>query len=174
MITMFYCVPKRKRRTYEVSSPVDETAILVAASSDAYLRGDMDQETLWAVHNITGREDPRAWLRLSRSESQRLLNAEGYGAVEKPIFSWQSDEALGEGYNVLRTADSRRFVDFLMRAGDENWPAPRIKRDVKSRLQFPPDATPRFRDVNLTRELTRQVKRPRNRFARPCALRYFG
>src|SRR5262249_12935957 len=130
--------------------------------------------TSWAVHNITGREDPRPWLKLTYSEREHLEQGMGYGAVEKPLFRWHSDDCLGDGYNLLGPADSRRFIDFLVRAGDENWPAPRISANVQQELELTDKATPRFRDVRLTRELSAQVRKKRNRFARPFVLRYFG
>jgi hypothetical protein len=165
-------VPQLKRRSPEVWGSIYETAILVAASCEAFLRREIDERTLWAVYNITGRQDPQEWLRLSRAESEEILQALGYGAVEKPIFRWQTIECLQEGYSCLLPADTRRFITFLQRAEEENWPAPRIRSDIKRELNWADRAVPRFRDVGLTRALARSVKRIR--FVKPCALRYFG
>jgi hypothetical protein len=164
--------PVMRRRSPEVWSGVDETAILVAATCDAFLRRDIDGKTLWAVHNISGGEDLRNWLRLSPSELTQLSDALSHGAVEKPLFPWQSNECLEDGYRVLGATDAKRFLAFLTRAGEENWPAPRIRTDIRRRFEWMGQAVPRFLDVQLTKKLVRCVNTMR--FARPCILRYFG
>jgi hypothetical protein len=174
LLAIFDCLPKRHRRKYEVWMQPYEIAVLVASFCDAYLRGDIDEKTLWAVHNITGGGIHGGWLTLSRSEREQLLEGAGYGAVEKPLFPWQSNDCLRDDYSVLRSVDSKRFIAFLIRAGDENWPAPRITTEVKRELQLADDTTPRFLDVSLTRELSAQVRKRRNRFARPCVIGNFG
>ena len=61
------------------------------------------------------------------SEKEQIGRAIRNGPIQKPIFPWQSSECLQDGYSVLRTQESKRFIAFLKSADDENWPAPRIE-----------------------------------------------
>jgi hypothetical protein len=166
-------VPAVRRRCPEIwIEQLDDTAVLLAAACEAFLQGRISALTLWAVYNIAGSEDPCNCLQLSRVELARVEQALAC-AVEKPIFPWQTEEALQDGYRCLRSVDTRRFIRFLAQAWAENWPAPRIRSGAMRESNWTGRTlVRRFRDAGLTRELTRSVKVAH--LEKPCALRYFG
>jgi hypothetical protein len=147
-----------------------DLAILEAAAVAGFLRGKISERNLWTVWNISGRADPRRSLDLNLSEYTRVKAALNCGAVEKPIFPWQSDDCLTDGYRCLGVRDARLFLNFLCQAWQENWHVVLLNEVVKKEI----DKTwmPRFRDYPLAPKLIACAKiRP---LTRPCLLRYFG
>jgi hypothetical protein len=149
-----------------------EIAILDAAAVEGFLEGRISERTLWAVNNIDGREDPRTWLDLTRSEFRRVEAALKCGAVERPIFPWLSDDCVGNGYHYLGIGDARRFIRFLCKAWQENWPVLRLNEDVKKNVADANMYDPHFRDFQLGGKLIACAKIIP--LARPCVFRYFG
>lgn len=165
-------VPHLRQRSRNVlPNDLYEVAVLEATAVDAFLEGRIGEKTLWAVYNVDGRENPINWLRLSRSELWHVEVALGYGAVERPIFSWQSDDCLEDGYRCLRVRDTRRFIDFVCQRWEENCQVPRLRDDVRERLGLTGETTPRFRDFDLSQKLFKCVKSIH--FDKFCVLRYF-
>lgn len=150
----------------------DEIRILDAVAVDAFLEGRIPGRTLWAVHNIDGREDPRGSLELTRSEFKRVEKALNGGAVERPILPWLSDDCLGDGYHCLGIGDTRRFIGFLCKAWHENWPVLRLGKDVMEKVEADKMFEPSFRDFSLGAKLIACAKTVP--LSRPCVLRYFG
>jgi hypothetical protein len=164
-------VPVLEQRCPEVwPEDLYESAVLDAASVEAFLDGKISEERLWAVYNIDGRHDPRVFLRLSRRELWNVEVALGYGAVEKPIYAWQSDECLNEGYGCLGLRDTRRFIGFLDQAWNENWPVSRLNERARQELNLA-DKPLYFNDFDLPSRLIACLEEARP--AKPCALQYF-
>ena len=147
-----------------------DIAILDAAAVEGFLGGRISERTLWAVYNIDGREDPRAWLKLTRSEFKRVKAALDCGAVEKPIFPWQSDDCLHDGYRCLGIRDTRLFIDFLCTAWQEHLSIMRLNEAV--RKEVADIFMPCIRDYPLAPKLIACAKIIP--LTRPCVLRYFG
>jgi hypothetical protein len=164
-------VPALKLRCPEVwIYNYSDLAILEAAAVHGLLRGRISERTLWTVWNINGCGDPRASLDLNRAEYRRVKAALNCGAVEKPIFPWQSDDCLTDGYRCLGIRDTRLFVDFLCQAWQENWDVLRLNEAVKKEIER--TWMPRFRDYPLASKLIACAKI--GPLARPCVVRYFG
>ena len=172
--TVIEHVPALERRCLYVSlyRNLHEIAILDAAAVEGFLEGRISERTLWAVNNINDGEDPREWLDLTRSEFRRVEAALNCGAVERPVFPWQSDDCLGDGYHCLGIGDARRFIGFLCKAWQENWPIKRLNEDVKENVEAANMYDPHFRDFQLGAKLIACAKIIP--LARPCAFRYFG
>lgn len=149
-----------------------EGAVLEATAVEAFIQGRIGKQTLWTVYNMDG-----GWIQLSRAKLTRVRSALDSVAIQKPIFSWQTDNCLRDGYSCLRLADTKRFITFLTQAWQENWPVPSLRNDVREDLAKM-DAvrmnagTPHFRDFDLTQNLVACVSD--TRLDRPCVLRYFG
>ena len=94
-----------------------------------------------------------------------------FGRAET-MYPWLSAEIAGDGYSSLRLADTRRFIAFLKRAWEGNWPAPRIDNGTLRDLNVPRGTSPRFRDWELTRGLARHAMS--GTLQKPCMVRYFG
>src|SRR6267143_5384639 len=140
-------VPSLRRRCPEVwPDNLFEFAVLESTAVEAFLQGEIGARTLWAINNIDGAEDPRVWLELSRSDAMRVRKALKSGVIERPIFSWQDEESLNDGYRCLGVSDTKRFVDFLIRAWRNNWPVPRIRKNLLDTQRLVRKAVPRFRD----------------------------
>jgi hypothetical protein len=171
---LIYHVPHLKRRCPEIWLRKNslEVAVIEATAVEAFLDDRIGEHMLWAVYNIDGRQNPTEWLKLSGSELTRVEIGLGFAAVEKPIFPWQTDDCLDDGYRCLRLADTKRFIAFLTQAWRENWPVPRLSDDVRKSLAIVDEATPHFRDFELPRRLVTCVNA--TRLDRPCALHYFG
>jgi hypothetical protein len=166
-----YHVPTLRRRCPDVYPQyLCESAVLDAASVEAFLNGRISEEMLWAVYNIDGRHDPRDSLRLSRRELWRVEVALGYGAVEKPVFAWQTEDCLDEGYRCLGLRDTKRFINFLHQAWEGNWPVPRLNEEVREELEVP-NKKLYFHDFDLPAKLIACLEKARP--VKPCALQYF-
>ena len=146
--------------------------MLEAAAASAFLQGRIDDATFWAVNNINGRDDPRAWCRLDRSAEQSLLAALDRGLSEKPIFPWLNERCLDEGYRCLGLAQTKRFTGFLLRAWDENWPVPFLKKEIRQTLGVEHTTRPGFRDFELPRQLVECIRTCR--LDKSCAISFFG
>jgi hypothetical protein len=164
-------VPALKPRCPELWIHNDfDLAILEAAAVHGFLIGRISERTLWTVYNINGRRDPSRWLELTRSEFKRVKAALNCGAVEKPIFPWQSDDCLTGGYRCLGIRDTRLFIDFLCTAWQEHWSIMRLNEAVRKRVadMF----MPCIRDYPLAPKLIACAKVVP--LTRPCLVRYFG
>jgi hypothetical protein len=144
--------------------------VLIAVALEAYLRGQVPQSSLWSslkLHNIA---DPSPWLRLSRSERTEIKAVVSHRRMWEPIYRWQGEDFLrGEQWsNCLGIADTKRFIALILRAWDENWPVPRIKKfDEISERPFTADP-PRFRDFEMSRDFVTPLKKKVSKFDRPC------
>jgi hypothetical protein len=147
-----------------------ESAVLDAASVEAFLEGKISEEILWAVYNINGLHDPRVFLQLPRRELWNVEIALGSGAVENPIYRWQSDECLTEGYSCLGLRDTKRFIAFLHQAWNENWPVPRLNEEARKELELT-NKTHHFRDFDLPSDLIACLEKARP--VKPCTVQYF-
>ncbi len=168
-------VPDLERRCPEVwlgKNDVYQVAVLDAVAAEAYLAGRMNAADYWAVFNIDGQNDPSEWCHFSRAERVRIEHALLPGAVEKPIFCWQDEACLEDGYRCLRVRDTGRFIRFVRLAWRENWSVLRLRKDARQELEIPSGATPPFRDFELPRQLMACLE------AQPleghCLVRYFG
>jgi len=147
--------------------------ILIASSVNAFLRGEINEGALRTVFTVTATQDPGDWLRLTDRDQDLVLEACESWPPEKPIYPWQPPDCLrDDGYSVLGLADTKRFLGFLQRAWDEDWPAPRLKPWARKSLKLPSGSTPRFREFDLTRKLVKCVREAT--FEKPCLIRYFG
>lgn len=147
-----------------------DLAILEAAAVHGFLIGRISERTLWTAYNINGQRDPSRWLELTRSELKRVKAALNCGAVEKPIFPWQSDDCLHDGYNCLGIRDTRLFIDFICKAWQEHWSIMRLNEAV--RKEVADIFMPCIRDYPLAPKLIACAKIVP--LARPCLVRYFG
>jgi hypothetical protein len=168
-------VPALRLRCPEVWIPNDfDLAILEAVAVDGYLRGRISDRTLWTVYNLHhglfGKPDPKRWLDLTRSEFKRVKAALKCGAVEKPIFPWQSDDCLTDGYRCLGIKNTRLFIDFLCTAWQEHWSIMRLNEAV--RKEVADVFMPCICDYPLAPKLIACAKIVP--LARPCLVRYFG
>ena len=165
-------VPRLRKMCPQVW-PADlfEFVAIESTAVEAFLKGYITARTLWAVNNLNGAEDPRAWLDLSKPDWLRVQNVRRSGPIEKPIFRWQNQQALNEGYRCLGVPDTKRFIKFLLCAWEGNWPVPRIRRDLEATRGLVTKALPRFRDFRLARELVRCASHVK--LKQTCALQYF-
>jgi hypothetical protein len=131
-----------------------ETAILLAVAVEAVLTGLSDRATLHAVLKINAASRPSDWLEISERDEKPLLRGWRPELMARPIYAWQGDDAhLCCGDTALGVADTRRLIRFLMRAWQENWPAPRLTRDtLRFRIKRKQSA-PHFRDFQLARDV---------------------
>jgi hypothetical protein len=154
----------------EDESAVDFYGLTVAAVA-AFIDSRIDTKTLWAIFNITGREDPSRWMRLTRTQLKALDRAIVDGGVERPVFTWQANDCLEEQYRCLRPADTRRFIAFLRRAWEANWPLDYLSESARRSIPGR-KGTRRFRDLDCARRLVDGIRR--FKAAEPSVIRYFG
>lgn len=131
-----------------------ETAVLLAVAVEACINRLIDRATLRAVLKINGSGAPSDWLEISESEEKPLLRGYRPESMARPIYVWQGDDAhLCTSDTALGVDDTRRLIRFLMRAWEENWPAPRLNSDALELTKSRRRAPPRFRDFQLARDL---------------------
>jgi len=89
----------------------------------------------------------------------------------QPIYSWQGRSAVAdeEWPNCLRTAATRRFILFITRAWDENWPVVGLK-ETPSGILRQAKKEPHFRDFLISGAL-RKATRKAATFKRPNVYR---
>lgn len=156
-------LPQFRKATVHVST-CSQIDCLLAAAADAYLARRINAATLRATLKLHSVEDLGEFLRLSRHEKLELKSLAPIKAMWKPIYSWQGDACLADEQwaNCLGIADTKRFIDFVQRAWNGNWPAPRIKEG----LVADGHQHPHFRDFEfsgqLAKPLLRQIQFLRN------------
>lgn len=158
-------LPDLRRATISFETSV-EVDCLLAAAVDAYLEGRMTRAALRAVMKLHSIAEPSEFLDLTRKEKRVLRDADLSRAMWKPIYGWQgmgwlTDESCANG---LAHTDTKRFVDFVIRAWNENWPTPRLT-DIKYTAS---SRSPQFRDFDVARELARRLKSKGRYFKKPC------
>jgi hypothetical protein len=148
------------------SSQIDS---LIAVAVDAYLRRSISAATLWAVLKLHSIVNLSEFLALTRDEVRALRVVSLGRLMWQPIYPWQGAGFLeGEDWaNSLGVADTKRFVAVLIRAWEENWPAPRLKEKSGA----PAGRGPRFRDFAVSNELAKPLGGRIGRLKRPCVFR---
>ena len=160
---------RRATVSFETSPEVD---CLVAAAVDAYLEARIPRSALRSVLKLHSIAEPGEFLKLTREEKYVLRNANLTRAMWKPIYAWQGmDWLVGESCaNALAHAHTKPFVDFVVRAWDENWPTPRLtETEHKS-----PSGNLRFRDFALAKELVKWLRSKVSKLKTPCVFRQFS
>ncbi|MCA9794906.1 MAG: hypothetical protein KC910_24025 [Candidatus Eremiobacteraeota bacterium] len=111
-------VPELSERCPSVEAgSIYNNAALDATAVEAYLRGQIDKKTLWAVNTLNGREDPRSWVDLSEAELDEIEDGLACGAVMKPRFPGFSSEVLEDcQYTSLTVPDTKRYLAFIRQA----------------------------------------------------------
>ena len=167
-------VPELSERCPSVEAgSIYNNAALDATAVEAYLRGQIDKKTLWAVNTLNGREDPRSWVDLSEAELDEIEDGLACGAVMKPRFPGFSSEVLEDcQYTSLTVPDTKRYLAFIRQAWQENWPVPRLKKDVRKELGVAGKGVRAFRDFELPADLHQQVCSVA--MVKPCAFRHFS
>lgn len=158
-------LPDLRRATISFETSV-EVDCLLAAAVDAYLERRMTRAALRAVMKLHSIAEPSEFLDLTRKEKHVLRDADLSRAMWKPIYAWQgmgwlTDESCANG---LAHTDTKRFVDFVIRAWNENWPTPRLT-DIKYTAA---SRSPQFQDFDVARELARRLKSKVRYFKKPC------
>lgn len=126
---LIYNTPGLRRHGHFIGCDANYFTVLMAAAVEAYLRGRISRYILWPVFKLHSTTDPSQWLRLSHLENKALKAALAGFDMWSPIYQWQGPAFLeGEQWaNCLGVSDTRRFIAFVLRAWNENWPIPRLK-----------------------------------------------
>jgi hypothetical protein len=141
----------------------DDCVALISCGIRAFLNGDIDDRTLWCLMTIhkewaSGVLSPGVH-ELSKGERRRIKAARKRYGRGRPVFDWQTQEAVRDGHTALSEEDTRRFARFVQLAWRKNWP---VYSDVGPLL--------RFRDFKLAKKL--HVAAPKLRGN--CLVRYYG
>jgi hypothetical protein len=148
----------------------DYVAALLAMAVEAYLQGRAGQSSLWSILKLHSVEDPSSWLRLSREDRKAITAVVSTRRTWSPIYRWQGENYLeGEQWaNCVGVADTRRLIGLILRAWNENWPAPRVKKLDDITDQPMKNDPPRFRDFEVSKLFVRPLTGKVSRFDRPC------
>jgi hypothetical protein len=137
-----------------VECPAWEHPLLLAVAAEAFLANKIDRRTLYAVLRISAISFPTDWLDIASSDERILARGWDPDEMARPIYPWQGAAAhLGsDGDTALGIVDTRRLVRFVLRAWNEDWPAPRLLAEsLKGRLKKR-RGLPRFRDFDRFRD----------------------
>jgi hypothetical protein len=163
---MWSGLPHFRNRLINLSTA--EIDPLIAVAVDAYLRQTVSGATLWAVLKLHSVVNLSEFLALTRNEALALKTVGVGRFMWQPIYKWQGASSLEEEdwANMLGVADTRRFVAFLSRAWEDNWPAPRLKEMSDS-----PRHKRRFRDFPISDDLAKPLRSRIDHLKRPCVFR---
>ncbi len=123
------------------TSCLDEAATFLAPAVYGFLEGRVRQRTLWAVFALHGCANELQWLDLPRRQKKIVREALAPSPLPRPMFPWQDEGSLDGQFFPLGVADTRRFLRFLRRAWDENWPCPRLPSDLQYEVPNNREAT---------------------------------
>jgi hypothetical protein len=152
------------------TSCLDEVALFLAAAVHGFLEGTINQRTLWAVFALHGCANQVQWLNLPRKQRKIIRKALAPSPLPRPMFSWQDEDCLDGEHFPLGQADTRRFLRFLRRAWEEDWPCRYLEPDI--RLELSQGRLPTIRDCKSAETLL--AKAPCGQGRRPCILWFFG
>lgn len=152
------------------ASCLDEVAMFLAAALYGFLEGRISQRTLWAVFALHGCANQLQWLEVPRNQARILRAALAPSLLPKPMFPWQDESCLDGQHFPLGLADSARFMKFLRRAWDENWPCLYLPHDL--RYELPQSRVATIRDCGTAETLLGNV--PSDRRRRLCIYWFFG
>ena len=161
-------LPQFRDRTVHLST-CSEIDCLLAVAVGAYLERRIDINTLRAVLKLHSVEDLDTFVRLNQQEKSKLKSAAIVKAIGKPLYSWQGDSCLAdeEWANCLGVADTRRFIDFVAQAWNDNWAARRLREQVLGSGH----ECPRFRDFEFAKELAKPLLRKSHHLKSPSVFR---
>jgi hypothetical protein len=124
----------------ETSCP-DEVVMFLAPAVYGFLQGQISQRTLWAVFALHGCANEPQWLNLPRRQKKIIREALAPSPLPRPMFPWQDETSLDGECFPLGVADTRRFLRFLRRAWDENWPCRYLPSDLEYKAPKNREAT---------------------------------
>ena len=147
-------------RNAVVGDEVGDEKGIVKIAIQAYRDRKITAPTLWATLKLHSVQlaDLKT---LDARESTSLRLKLPWERLWEPVYTWQDSSAFrnDEWTNCLKTPDTRRFMNFLVQAERENWPATST-----------PDG-PRFSDFEDGIVLARLVRKKASRLQRPFVYR---
>ena len=107
---------------YSVSE-IQDLGPLISAATHAYFTNEVASPVLLAVLKLHSCTDPGEWVHLPRNRSRTLKELISTTNLWKPIYWWQGKRACvdEEWTNCLAIEGTRRFINFITRAWDENF-----------------------------------------------------
>jgi hypothetical protein len=165
--------PAVSSRCPTVWPPVlEEIAMMMAAAVDGFLGGRIGKRTLGAVFTLHGSLGEIGWLELPHAKLNAVVEALTPYPQPQPIFPWQDDSCIGNGYRSLGLRDTHAFLNFLRRAWAEGWPCTYLGAKARGELPAPKKRALSIRDCSAARRLLAYADS--GRIGRPCVIRYFG
>jgi hypothetical protein len=113
---------------------IEEAIVLLAAAVNAYLEGRLNPRSLKSVLLLIS-VFPDEWLNLTRKELAAVMEV-FRKAKRRPIYGSLSIERIEHESSWLTETDTTLFMNFILRAVVENWPAPRLKKSVREMVSF--------------------------------------
>lgn len=163
---MEMCPRFRKHRVHVQVRYMGDGEGLIGAGIERWVQKKTSSRTLAALMKVHAIDKPSDTFELPPRVASRVDRLVSAKQLEKPIYAWQ-----GSAFNCLGIADTRRFISFLRRAWEEDWPTPRLRPDFYGSIEADIVTRPTVRMFKAIEDLHDRVK-DIERLRRPSVLLY--
>jgi hypothetical protein len=172
MYWLICTIPALRKHGVTVSTHyIEDFVALIAAGIRSFAQGTVTSRTLLAMlhlHAWTPTTRPRGWLRVPKQAGVRVDRLRPPKSLLQPVYGWLRE--WEDEWGCLNSADTRRFLEFLERAWEENEEL-LFFIAAGSGVSVTDITKPRFRDLDLAQQLIAATRKTR-KFKRPCVMTF--